>query len=465
MNTEFLREPKVRPPLDPGFRPAALARRAFRAAAGEAAGPQLAIALKRPDSSVTTYHTPLLPEDHPGATANPHQAERLFKFLLWQRGAHEVYLDAPDPLRDHISRLYSPEGKRAFDARLMEEIYGRPFRVVPCPPEGLPPPRENPTSIGGHLEGCRIGFDLGASDIKVAALDEGKVVFSEEIVWEPTVQSDPGYHFRHILAALRRAAAHLPRVDAIGGSAAGVYVDNRVRVASLFRGVPEERRYQVEELFLRLGEEFGVPLVVVNDGEVAALAGALSLKVTGLLAIALGSSEAAGYVSPQGTITGWLNELAFVPIDYRDDAPADEWSGDLGCGVQYFSQQAVARLVPAAGIDLPEGMPAPEKLVEVQKLMEQGDDRAVKIYETIGTYFGYAIAQYAEFYAIRHILFLGRVSSGAGGETILRQAEEVLEKEFPELARRIRISMPDEQLKRHGQAIAAASLPRIGKPV
>lgn len=461
MPTAFLQEPKVPPPLDPSFRPAALAQRAFRAAAEEPTGPQLTIALKRPDSSVTTYHAPLLPEDHPGATANPHQAERLFKFLLWQRGAHEVYLDAPGPVRGHISRLYSPEGERAFDARLMEEIYGRPFRVVPCPPEEIPPPRETPASIGGHLEGCRIGFDLGASDIKVAALDEGKVVFSEEIVWEPVVQSDPGYHFRHILAALRRAAAHLPRVDAIGGSAAGVYVDNRVRVASLFRGVPEERRYQVEELFLRLGEEFGVPLVVVNDGEVAALAGALSLKVTGLIAIALGSSEAAGYVSPQGTITGWLNELAFAPIDYSPTAPREPWSGDRGCGATYLSQQAVFRLAEGTGLKLPRGVPNAERLEHAQRLLAAGEPRAVAIWESIGAYTGYALAHYLEFYRARHVLLLGRVTSGLGGELILKWARRVLEEEFPELASRVQLHLPDEWTRRLGQAVAAASLPAL----
>jgi len=461
MPIAFLKEPKVPPPLDPDFRPAALALRAFRAAAGEAAGPYLIIALERPDGSVTTYHAPLLPEGHPGATANPNQAERLFKFLLWQRGAHKVYLGAPRSLGDHISRLYSPDGERAFDAQLMEEIYGRPFRVGLCPPEEVPPPQENPTSIGGHLEGCRIGFDLGASDIKVAALIEGEVVFSEEIVWEPAVQSDPAYHFRHILAALRRAAAHLPRVDAIGGSAAGVYVDNRVRVASLFRGVPEARRHQVRELFLRLGEEFGIPLVVVNDGEVAALAGALSLGVSGLLAIALGSSEAAGYVSPRGTITGWLNELAFAPIDYSPTAPLEPWSGDRGCGATYLSQQAVFRLAEGAGLALPRGVSNAERLKRALRLLAAGESRAVATWESIGVYVGYALAHYLEFYQAGHVLLLGRVTSGQGGELILEWARRVLEEEFPELASKVQLHLPDEWTRRLGQAVAAASLPAL----
>jgi predicted NBD/HSP70 family sugar kinase len=178
----------------------------------------------------------------------------------------------------------------------------------------------------------------------------------------------------------------------------------------------------------------------------------------------MGTSVAAGYVTRDGNITPWLNELAFVPVDYRDDAPADEWSGDIGCGVQYFSQQAVNRLLPAAGIQVPTEMPVAERLVEVQKLMAGADPRARKIYETIGTCFGYAIAHYADFYDVQNMLVLGRVTSGEGGEVILAEARQVLKDEFASLAERIRLRTPDEKDKRHGQAIAAASLPVVSRP-
>jgi len=178
----------------------------------------------------------------------------------------------------------------------------------------------------------------------------------------------------------------------------------------------------------------------------------------------MGSSLAAGYVTPQGNITNWLNELAFAPVDYRDNAPVDEWSGDQGAGAQYFSQQAVARLLPAAGIDLPGGMPLAVKLAEVQKLMAAGDERARRIYETIGVFFGYTIAHYMDFYEISNLLVLGRVMTGEGGNLILSSAGEVLKGEFPEVAERIRVHAPGEKEKRHGQAVAAASLPRLHKP-
>jgi predicted NBD/HSP70 family sugar kinase len=180
-----------------------------------------------------------------------------------------------------------------------------------------------------------------------------------------------------------------------------------------------------------------------------------------VLGIAMGSSLAAGYVNPHGNITSWLNELAFVPVDYRSPAPVDEWSGDEGVGVQYFSQQAVARLAPLAGIDFPAEMHFATRLVEVQKLMAAGDERARKIYETIGVCFGYTIAHFADFYDIRNLLVLGRVMTGEGGNLILQIAREVLAAEFPELADRIHFHTPDEKEKRHGQAVAAASLPRL----
>jgi predicted NBD/HSP70 family sugar kinase len=265
--------------------------------------------------------------------------------------------------------------------------------------------------------------------------------------------------------SLKSAAAHLPRVDAIGGSAAGVYVNNQVKVASLFRGVaPELFDRRVRNLFREIQEAWrGVPFEVVNDGEVTALAGSMALGRNAVLGLSLGTSLAAGYVTRDGTITSWLNELAFAPVDYQPDAPRDEWSGDYGCGVQYFSQQAVGRLLSAAGLCIEAGLPLPEKLTQVQDLLAGGDERAGRIYQTIGTYLGYAVAQYADFYEFDHVLVLGRVTSGRGGGLMLNAAREVLRVEFPDLAERIGLHMPKEDDKRHGQAVAAASLPAIWK--
>jgi predicted NBD/HSP70 family sugar kinase len=451
--------PRVIPALDEGFRPAALANRAFRQAARLAPVP-VSIALERGDESVSRFDTFVADASLAEAAANFVVIERLVKFLLWSRGAWRIYYHGPDAVGRQLQAHYRETTAGGFDAATMGgKIYERPFEVLLV--DEVPAAREATARLGRHLDGCRIGFDLGASDRKVAAVLDGKTVFSDETVWDPRSHSDPQWHFDQIMDSLTRAAGHLPRVDAIGGSSAGVYVNNRVRLASLFRGVPADMFHQrVKTLFVELKQAWnGVPFEVVNDGEVTALAGAMSIGDDAVLGIALGSSQAVGYVTPDGTITSWLNELAFAPVDYNPRAPVDEWSSDYGCGVQYFSQQCVGRLIPNAGIEVDAGLPLPEKLVAVQRLMANGDERAAKIYQTIGTYLGYAVAHYAEFYDLRHLLILGRVTTGRGGEIILQGAKEVLAVEFPELAAKISFHMPDEKQKRHGQAMAAASLP------
>jgi predicted NBD/HSP70 family sugar kinase len=224
---------------------------------------------------------------------------------------------------------------------------------------------------------------------------------------------------------------------------------------------PRDFAEKIAPLFLRIRDQLGVPLEVVNDGEVTALAGSMSLGSNPVLGIALGSSQAGGYVNAQGNITGWLNELAFVPVDYRADAPADEWSGDAGCGVQYFSQVAAHRVASGAGMTFEPGLGLPERLIALQQRMRAGEALAAQIYETLGCYLGYGLAHYAEFYDLKHVLILGRVTTGRGGEILLQKAVEVLRTEFPQIAEGVSISLPDEANRRVGQSIAAASLPAI----
>jgi len=458
-----LARPRVASPLHPSFAPAFLADRAFRALVAESGrGVPLRIALERGGGSVSVYETVCFAEDAPGAALNLPYAERLVKFLLWQRGGWRVVVGGPPSIAEHLRRVYAAAGARAFDVDFMAGVYEQPFTVESVGAESAPAARESTQPLGGHFAGCRIGFDLGASDRKVSAVVDGEAVYTEEVNWNPRDSADPEYHYAEINAALKSAAAHLPRVDAIGGSSAGVYIDNRPRVASLFRGIPRDLFEQrTARLFLDLQREWGVPLVVVNDGEVTALAGAMMLKDGAVLGMALGSSEAGGYVTPSGEITTWLNELAFCPVDYDPTAAADEWSGDRGCGVQYFSQQAVFRLAPVAGIPVDESLGLADRLKSVQRLLEDGDERARRIWEAIGIYVGYGVAHYADFYDLRHVLVLGRVTSGQGGGIILAKAREVLEAEDPSLAARLHLHLPDESSRRVGQAVAAASLPAV----
>lgn len=450
------------PILDPEFVPAALWNRAYQSkVARDTKARQLHLALTRADGTTFRWNKPILSENPSHHELTLRYVERIVKFLLWQKGGSRVLIAGAPEIASGLSEIYSDHGARAFDRNFIgRKIFGEPLTVSAVANEAdLPAANDGKMTLGRNLDGCRIGFDLGGSDRKCAALIDGQVVFSEEVVWDPYFQSDPQYHIDGIHDSLKRAAAHLPRVDAIGGSSAGVYVNNEVRAASLFRGVSDaDFETHIRKIFFTLKERWGdIPFDVVNDGEVTALAGSMGLGKNRVLGVAMGTSEAAGYVDGDGHIKPWLNELAFAPVDYREDAPIDEWSGDRGCGALYFSQQAVARLAPAAGFDF-ENMPFPEQLVKVQEAMSEGDPRAASIYETIGCHFGYTMGHYAEFYDIENLLILGRVTSGEGGQMIINEAETVLAKEFPEL--RIKLVVPDEKTTRHGQAVAAASLPK-----
>ena len=448
--------PQIQPPLDTNYRPPVLANRAFQAQCEEKGIP-LIIGLERSGENFTRFETKILPNNHPD---NLDYIERIVKFLIWQRGGFKLYIAGSQEVGEYIREVYAQNGKRKFDYQFMgEKVYEREFEVIICDVDEMPASRETGKLLGGYLQGARIGFDLGASDRKVSAVVDGEVIYSEEVVWEPRKHSDPAYHAGEIKKALSTAASKMPRVDAIGGSSAGVYVENRPMVASLFRAIPEENFGEIKNLFLQIRDEMGVPLEIINDGDVTALAGAMSLEDTGILGVAMGSSEAAGYVNLDGRIMGWLNELAFAPVDYNPNAPVEEWSGDIGCGASYFSQQCVFRLAPAAGIEIPDGMTDAGKLKFVQEKLETGHKGAIKIWQSIGVYLGYTLAHYADFYDLKHVLILGRCTSGRGGDLIIEGAQKVLDSEFPEL--NFHIQLPDEKSRRVGQSIAAASLPAL----
>jgi len=453
--------PKIKPPLDESFSPAVLANQNFQRKV-RPVGVRAVIGLERSGGEVSRFETFVYPESHPDFESNYQYVERIVKFLLWQRGGHTVYIGAPKQIGEHIRSVYSRDGAQKFDFHFMgTQVYEKEFSVVVCSANEVPASRETGKLLGRNLNGCRIGFDLGASDRKVSAVVDGVAIYSEEVIWEPRKNTEPDYHYREVMTALKTAASKMPRVDAIGGSSAGIYVDNRPMVASLFRGIAPEKFGEIRNMFLRIRDEMGVPLEVINDGDVTALAGSMSIEDNGILGIALGSSEAAGYVNTEGHIMGWLNELAFAPIDYSPDAPVEEWSGDKGSGASYFSQQCVFRLAPKAGIAIPGDLTDAEKLKFAQKKLEAGEEAAQKIWQSMGVYLGYGIAHYADFYEIKHVLILGRCTSGRGGDLLIEGTKKVLEAEFPGLLQKIELHLPDEKIRRVGQSLAAASLPVV----
>ena len=445
------------PELDPGFIPLG---KFFDAFLKDARRP-LSLAVERAGGEVAVYNT-FIHGTPDMAEADRYYVDRLVKMLLWMKGGFKVYVSGSEAMYESVRDAYRPGGTREFDADFMSNVYERPFEVVLC--DAVPAEYSNPQAVGRHMDGCRIGFDAGGSDRKVSAVIDGESVFSEEVVWYPKVTEDPDYHYEGIVSALKAAAEHLPRVDAVGVSSAGIYINNRTMVASLFLKVPKELfDEKVKDIYIRaITDTFGdVPYVVANDGDVSALAGAMSLGENNSLGIAMGTSEAVGYVDENGNVTGWLNELAFAPVDANPEAMADEWSGDIGCGVKYFSQDGVIKLAPRAGIELAEGDAPAQKLKAVQALMEAGDSRAEAVYRSIGVYLGHTLAFYHSFYGLKYVLLLGRVMSGKGGDIILDTCKAVLAEEYPEVADKIVPTLPDEKARRVGQSVAAASLPEL----
>ena len=447
------------PELDRDFFPLYKFNHAFLASAKKPLG----VAVERSGGEMAAVHT-FIHGTADMKDADRYYIRRLVKTLLWMKGGWRVYISGDGDMYEYIRGCFSAGGCQEFDWDYFSKIYERPFEVVYT--DTLPEAKDSPKPAGGHFDGCRIGFDAGGSDRKVSAVIDGETVYSEEVVWFPKTNSDPDYHYDGIVAALKSAAEHMPRVDAVGVSSAGVYINDRTMNASLFLKVPQKLfDAKVKDIYIRaITDTFGdVPFCVFNDGDVTALAGAISLEDTNILGIAMGTSEAGGYVDEKGYITGWLNELAFIPVDANPVAMRDEWSLDIGCGVKYFSQDGVIKLAPAAGIELDGALSPAEKLKAVQALMNEGDERAAAIYRSIGVYLAHSLALYHDMYHFRHVLLLGRVMSGRGGELIISECERVLRDEYSELSEKIHLALPDEKFRRVGQSAAAASLPEIRK--
>lgn len=421
----------------------------------------LAIAIERDKGKISVHHTKIHGTQEL-AEADYRFVERYVKFLLWSIGGFRIYICGDSAVARRLKEAYTLTGDRKFDVQFMQDVYEVPFEVIDCAPEDFPTANESSVSIGGHMEGCRIGFDAGGSDRKVSAVIDGKTVYSEEVVWHPKTESDPQYHFDGIVAAFRTAASKMPRVDGIGVSSAGVFIGNSPMVSSLFIKVPREKREMVKTIYDRAAKELGdVPIVVANDGDVTALAGAMGMECGSVMGMAMGTSEAVGYVDADGNVLGWLNELAFAPVDLNENAMADEWSTDIGVGCKYFSQDAVIKLAPAAGIELDEALTPAEKLRVVQELVGKGDERAKRVFESIGVYLAHTMKLYCRFYDVHRMIVLGRVMSGVGGSIILDRCLKTMREEYPELAAKVKVMLPDEKTRRVGQSVAAASLPEV----
>ena len=453
-NIEF--DVKNLPKYDKDFIPIGLFNKAFLKDAKE----PIAIGVERNNGLLSVSDT-FIHGTEDMFEADCYYIERFVKFLLWAKGGYKVTIYGNKKIYEYIKSVYSATGARAFDFDIMGKIYEKPFEVIHKDYSEKVESAEKFSALGGHTNGCRIGFDAGGSDRKVCAVIDGEVVYSEEVVWHPKVNADPQYHYDEIVTAFKTAASKLPRVDAIGISSAGIFVDNKARLVSLFVKVPRDVfEDKVKNIYDKACKEMGdIPYAIANDGDVTALAGAVDLGENAVLGIAMGTSEAVGYVNADGYVTGWLNELAFSPVDANPGAMEDEWSGDIGCGVKYLSQDGIIKLGEKAGIDLSAGNTPAEKLKIVQALAEKDDEVALGVYESLGCYLAHILVYYSDFYDYKNVLLLGRVTSGKGGEKVIAECKRVLKDEYPEF--KVNMVLPDENNRRLGQSVAAAGLPEL----
>lgn len=361
--------------------------------------------------------------------------ERIIKSMLWIYGGYKLYLKGDSRIIQYIKKLYSKDGSRAFDANFMENVYLRPFEII----EGEIAPRSSPTAISSNPNsGKRVGLDLGGTSIKYSALSDGEVIFSGSLDWSPVTQTSSDYHSRMIRRAYDECSSHLDYVDSLGISTAGIVADNKLRVSSLFRNTTD-KDYSG---YYALNDNY----VIINDGDAAVLGSMTDQIRSCTLGIAIGTSEAGGYVDEKGNVTGFLNELAFVPIDFGEDGFIDSWSGDTGCGVSFLSQEGVLNLCEQYGIKFPDDMALPKRCLYVEELWASGDEKAVHVFDTIGTQLGYAIKWYEKFYKINEAVIFGGVMSGAAGDRAIEKAAEI----FPNIKK--------GKNSRYAQSIAAAKL-------
>ena len=450
----------IKPILDKNFKPMVQVLKEYENSVNSAAQKQpIVIAVERNGGYNFIYKYDAYLDGVGYDDINCRVAERLAKTILWLAGGYKIMISGSKVIYNYVKNAYTLDGARAFDVDFMSGVYEKPFEVLYVEDASTLEPKSCSLRVGGYLDGCRIGFDAGGSDRKVSAVIDGEVVYSEEVVWNPKTTSDPQYHYDEILTAMKTAASKMPRVDAIGVSSAGVYVDNKAMVASLFIKVDKEKYGDfTKNIYINVAKEMGdIPLEVANDGDVTALAGSIDLNDNGVLGIAMGTSEAVGYINKDGGLNGWLSELAFAPVDFNEDAMQDEWSGDIGVGCKYFSQDAVIKLANLGGFKFEEPTTPAQKLKVIQKLVEEGDELATQVFTDIGIYLANTLPFYAKFYDIKHVLLLGRVMGGKGGNIIFETCKKVLKEDYKEFAD-LDISLPDESSRRVGQSIAAASL-------
>jgi len=477
----LLCRPKVPAPLDPNFSPLVLGKKNYMKFLSGSPH-SIEWALPRADGCAR-YKLPVFADTHEDVECSIYLAGVLIQEMIWQRSASGLQLAGPPKQCEALKAAFSPGGAYEYEILSMPNVCGtpeKPFEVKIVDAKDLPAYKDTPQEMGKDASGCRLAFDLGKSDIKTVAVKDGEVVYSKETEWDVT-NPDPDYHYKAIVDALNIAKAELPKVDAVGGSATGtVSGDNEATWCDIFPNVPPDvYKAKVVDIFKRMAKEVAgdVPLKVINDGEVTALAAVQKIGKGNILGISMGSSEGGGYANKDGNLNGWINEMCYIKLDLNPEAPTDPWTKGCHRGIShmYLGQRGATKLAAKAGVQVPENYVYPhpdmctikhEDHAQCLKLIQKAmadpaqEPQVRKLYETVGVYLGYGLAQYCEFYPINHVMILGRVSKGSGGDLMLDVAKKVLMSEFPQFGH-IQFHTADDHFKAVGQCIAAAALPTI----
>lgn len=477
----LLVRPKIPAPLDPNFCPLVLAKKNYMKMVG--GSPQsVEWALPRADGCAR-YKLPVFADSHEDMECSVYLAGVLIQEMIWQRSAKCLMLAGPKKCCEMLKAAFSKGGAYEYEIMSMPNVCGTPdvaFEVKIVDVKDLPTGKDTPQVCGKDANGCRLAFDLGKSDIKTVAVKDGEVLYSKETEWDVT-NVDPDYHYKAIVDALNLAKASLPKVDAVGGSATGtVSGDNEATWCDIFPNVPPDvYKAKVVDIFKRMAKEVAgdVPLKVINDGEVTALAAVQKIGKGSILGISMGSSEGGGYANEDGNLNGWINEMCYIKLDLNPEAPTDPWTKGCHRGIShmYLGQRGATKLAAKAGVKVPENYVYPhpdmctikhEDHAQCLKLIQEAmkdpaqEPKVRQLYETVGVYLGYGLAQYCEFYKIDHVMILGRVSKGKGGDLMLDVAKKVLMAEFPQFGH-IQFHTADDHFKAVGQCIAAAALPTV----
>ena len=182
MSNVSLKVPAV---YDPGFQPMELVLRAYEADVEKCENQQIVIAIVRNQGYTSTMKFSIY-KDGTNDEKNFAVLDRVVKTLLWARGGYKIVVCGSKPVYEYFKAAYDFGGSRDFDRGFMARVYERPFEVEYIENAAdAPADKESASTVGRHLEGCRIGFDAGGSDRKVSAVIDGEVVYSEEVVWHP----------------------------------------------------------------------------------------------------------------------------------------------------------------------------------------------------------------------------------------------------------------------------------------